>query len=279
MDDDNDEPVPENDDEPSSDESSDDGTITKAVRKPSKNTITVRLEPHQPKKSKFPTILSGGQCRSFQSSWYSKWSWLEWDDEMECAFFHPCRMATNLSFITFSKKAEKTFSTGEFQNWKDATSIFRKHDSSHAHKEAVMKWAHYTKSQSIAAQLAQQFRDDQTKAQTCLLKIISSLQYIAHQGLPSRGHDDAEGNFLQLLNLRSKDCSYLKEWILQRQNWTSHDTQNELFEIMAHTVLRKITENVRANKYSIIVDEATNVSFKAFVFVMYQLILTYTKTF
>ena len=126
-----------------------------------------------------------------------------------------------------------------------------------------MKWAHYTKSQSIAAQLAQQFRDDQTKAQTCLLKIISSLQYIARQGLPSRGHNDAEGNFLQLLNLRSKDCSYLKEWILQRQNWTSHDIQNELFEIMAHTVLRKITENVRANKYySIIVDEATDVSFK-----------------
>ena len=76
--DDDDEPVPENDDEPSSDESSDDGTtITKAVSKPSKSTITVRLEPHQPKKSKFPTILSGGQCRSFQSSWYSKWPWLE----------------------------------------------------------------------------------------------------------------------------------------------------------------------------------------------------------
>ena len=113
--DDDDEPVPENDDEPSSDESSDDGTtITKAVSKPSKSTITVRLEPHQPKKSKSLTILSGGQCQSFQSSWYSKWPWLEWDDEMECAFCHPCRMATNLNFITFSKKAEKTFSTGGF---------------------------------------------------------------------------------------------------------------------------------------------------------------------
>ena len=77
-----------------------------------------------------------------------------------------------------------------------------------------MKWVHYTKSQSVAVELVQQIRDDQAKAQTCLLNIISSLQYIARQGLPSRGHNDTEGNFLQLLKLRSKDCSYLKEWII-----------------------------------------------------------------
>ena len=82
------------------------------------------------------------------------------------------------------------------------------------------------------------------------------------QGLSSRGHNDTEGNFLQLLKLRSKDCSYLKEWIIQRQNWTSHNIQNEIFEIMAHTVLHKIT-NIRNNKYySIIVDVATDMSFK-----------------
>ena len=65
-----------------------------------------------------------------------------------------------------------------------------------------MKWFHYTKSQSVAVELVQQIRDDQAKAQTCLLNIISSLQYIARQGLPSRGHNDTEGNFLQLLKLR-----------------------------------------------------------------------------
>ena len=113
-------------------------------------------------------------------------------------------MATSLNFITFSKKAEKAFSTGGFRNWKDATRIFRKHGSSHAHKEAVLKWVHYTKSQSVAAQLAQ-VRDEHAKAQTCLLKVISSLQFIARQGLPSRGHNDAEGNFVQLLNSRSRD--------------------------------------------------------------------------
>ena len=55
MNDDNDEPEPENDNEPSSDESSDDETtVMKAVSKTSKSTITVRLEPHQPKIVEIP---------------------------------------------------------------------------------------------------------------------------------------------------------------------------------------------------------------------------------
>ena len=55
----------------------------------------------------------------------------------------------------------------------------------------------------------------------------------------------------------------MNQWIKRRQNWTSHEIQNEIFEIMAHTVLRKITDNIRANRYyAIIVDEATDVCFK-----------------
>ena len=49
------------------------------------------------------------------------------------------------NFITFSKKAENAFSTDRFRNWKDATRIYKKHESSYAHKQAVMKWVHYTK--------------------------------------------------------------------------------------------------------------------------------------
>ena len=41
------------------------------------------------------------------------------------------------------------------------------------------------------------------------------------------------------------------------------DIQNEIVEIMAHSVLRKIAGTIRAHKYfSIIVDEATDCSFK-----------------
>ena len=110
---------------------------------------------------------------------------------------------------------------------------------------------HHTKSQSIAAQLAQQARDDQVKAQSCLMKMISCLQFITCQGLPSRGHGDAEGNFLRLLQLCCSDCSFLKEWISQHHNWTSHDIQNEIFEITAHTVLHKLTILIGSTLFSL----------------------------
>ena len=55
----------------------------------------------------------------------------------------------------------------------------------------------------------------------------------------------------------------------------SHDIQNGTFKIMVHTVLCKITENIRANKYfSIIVDEATDVSFKEQVSICIRHVLT-----
>ena len=40
----------------------------------------------------------------------------------------------------------------------------------------------------------------------CLLKVMSSLQYLARQGCPIRGHgDDKDGNFYQLLKLQGED--------------------------------------------------------------------------
>ena len=112
MDNDDDPEPSKNDDEPCDEASDNESTVTKTVNKTSKSTVTVHLEPHQPKRSKFLIVVTGGQCRSFLGSWYSKWPWLEWDDGKECAFRHPCRMATILNIITFSKKAEMTFSTG-----------------------------------------------------------------------------------------------------------------------------------------------------------------------
>ena len=42
-----------------------------------------------------------------------------------------------------------------------------------------------------------------------LLKMISSLRYLLHQGLALRGHQESEGNLIQLLFLRSEDIHRL----------------------------------------------------------------------
>ena len=157
-------------------------------------------------------------------------------------------MATTLNF-PLSKKAELAFSTNGFQTWKNATQAFRKHESSKSHKEAVIKWMHYTKSKSVASQLVAQHDVEQKSARTCLLKIISTIKYLARQGLPLRGHEESDGNFMQLLHLRSEDLPVLLTWLERRNNWTSHEIQNEIIKIMAHSVLRKL--HVRLEPISI----------------------------
>ena len=89
------------------------------------------------------------------------------------------------------------------------------------------------KSQSVASQISSQVCSDQAMAKNCPLKIITTLCFLAHQGLAIRGHNESQGNFIQLLQLRSEDCPELSTWIKWRDNWLSQDVQNELLEIMA----------------------------------------------
>ena len=68
---------------------------------------------------------------------------------------------------------------------------------------------------------------------------------------------------MQLLQLRSEDNHELSSWLGRRDNWLSHDIQNELLEIMGHTVLKSLLAVIKQSKYlTIILDEATDVSFK-----------------
>ena len=58
---------------------------------------------------------------------------------------------------------------------------------------------------------------EQRVRQQMLLKQLSSLKYLLRQGLAIRGHEDIEGNLLQLLRLRSGDCTQLSTWIAERK--------------------------------------------------------------
>ena len=72
-----------------------------------------------------------------------------------------------------------------------------------------------------------------------MLKIIESLMFLAAQGIAVRGHDDENSNFKQLLKLRNGDYANLHDWMQQsrsRITYASQDVQNELLEIVAHTI-------------------------------------------
>jgi len=73
----------------------------------------------------------------------------------------------------------------------------------------------------------------------------------------------SSSDYLQLLQLRGAEVEGLRDWLSRRGNWLSHDIQNEVLQIMALDVLRKIIDRVKSNRFfSLIVDETTDESTK-----------------
>ena len=67
---------------------------------------------------------------------------------------------------------------------------------------------------------------------------------------------------IQLLLLRSEERPELRQWI-ESKRYLSSDIVNEIIGIMAHHILREILIEIRQSlKYSLIADEATDVSNK-----------------
>ena len=56
--------------------------------------------PVQPVVRKFPTTLFGSKRRSFNRSWYQKYSWLEYSTKKDAAFCYACRHFAVGSSIT-----------------------------------------------------------------------------------------------------------------------------------------------------------------------------------
>lgn len=102
-------------------------------------------------------------------------------------------------------------------------------------------------------------------ARDMLRIILSSVRFLARQGLTLRGNNsDAESNLLQLLKLRSEDCPQLHTWLQrERLKYTSHECQNEMLEIMACTVQRRILSKITESPFlALMVDKTTDISNK-----------------
>ena len=92
------------------------------------------------------------------------------------------------------------------------------------------------------------------------MKELSSIRFLARQGLAFRGHTDEEGNFMQLLKCRAGDIQGLESWIRDGR-YLSHDIVNEILEIMAHQILRELLDRIReAEWFALVADETQDVS-------------------
>ena len=153
--------------------------------------------------------------QSIQASWYEKYPWITVCTSCYKVFCHTCRIAKQMGLITSFKSS--IFVDDGFSNWKKAIEKFRGHKRSDSHKEAVVKVAALFSGTDIGAQLNAEHKKSQVYHQRMLLKLLSTICFLARQGLPLWGHfedlDHLAGNLYRLLLLRAEDCSELKLWI------------------------------------------------------------------
>jgi len=211
----------------------------------------IRLQPFQPRNVKFPFTTCGNKRRSFRAEWFDKYPWLEWDGPSQAAFCHCCRMSTKLRLVTFSHCSDDAFSIRGFSNWKHAHDKFVCHEGSTSHKEAALKWSNYVSSISISTHLKTGLEQQQAQNRQALLEMLSSLRFLARQGLAIRGHTDKTSNYHQLLLLRSADSDALHSLMTsdKRNKWLGHEIENEILERLSNSVLRKLAEDVRADGF------------------------------
>ena len=141
------------------------------------------------------------QSRSVSTSWFTWLSLCESRNVLLCFY---CFTARRKQLLTFSKKMDDAFSRTGFSNWKKAIERFKQHEKSQSHSEAVLI-VQSVETVNVRAILDSSHKKLQLARQQTLIKHLLSLQYLVRQGLAVRGHEDKEGNFMQLLKLRSTD--------------------------------------------------------------------------
>ena len=142
---------------------------------------------------------------------------------------------------------------------------FRKHQDSKTHREAIEAVITLPKTTAdVGELLSKAHREEKVAARDMLTIILSSVRYLARQGLALRGDDDTESNLIQLLHLRAQDKPQLLKWLERSsRKYTSHENQNEMLEIMAHQIMRKLRGLIQKSPFlAIMVDETTDVSNK-----------------
>ena len=99
-------------------------------------------------------------------------------------------------------------------------------------------------SKAVDAMLCTSLAKEKTDNRKAMLTTISTICFLACQGLPLHGSHVSSGgcemnsNFLQFLHLRKEDIPVLNTWLQRSQDrFTSPSIQNELLEIMANMIL------------------------------------------
>ncbi|XP_026819100.1 zinc finger MYM-type protein 1-like [Rhopalosiphum maidis] len=133
----------------------------------------------------------------------------------------------------YQNKAMNTLTKG-FNNWKKAVERFNMHERSELHKTNIVKSSFIKTNANVYAQISDSHKKSMEESRFAFDKILSSIVFLAKQGVAIRGHTDESANFNQLLKLRSEDSTELKNCditVKEQISFCLRTVDKESFEI------------------------------------------------
>ena len=219
----------------------------------------------QPTLARFPTTLIMGKLRSFSTTWYNEFNWLEYSKSRDAIFCKYCRHFPGI-------RNELAFVSVGFKRWNHTRAACVKHDTSKPHMQAHEKMMSYRESLAPNGRgtVLNQMHGDAynvafiEKNRKHVKVVIDIVMLCAKNDIPLRGHRETaeslnKGNFLELFKFITKyDPEVQKRLDEMKSNATmmSPEIQNELLECAASLLLRNIKKEVHeSSHFAILGDE------------------------
>ena len=194
----------------------------------------------------------------FKREWFQQYPWLHYSEELHGVICFRCSaMCRRPGASNFTSQVSPAFAWKGFKNWNDAPHKFEAHTRCKTH---TVETIGDSEGGRLLRQVCVTNRREQDLNKRCLRTIISTIQFLARQGLSLRGKTDDSGNLHQALKMRTEDIPELKGWMEKRVSWTSPKIQNELLHLLAREVSLQIRDDVVGRPFSVICDGTTDVS-------------------
>ena len=209
--------------------------------------------------------------RKYNPAWSQKWDFLDYDATRDSLTCSDCKLA-KAAGLQLQRSANNVVSslfwasswtdTG-FSSWNKASERIAMHSQSASHLQTRAYVARLEEENTILHQVTAAHSVAQRENRVALVMILQTVVFLARQCLAFRGHDEEEGNFRQLLQLRSGDSPVLAGYLAKdsKTKWLSPEIQNNMISAIGSSVLGQVVDTIVRNGYfSIIMDETTDVS-------------------
>ena len=138
------------------------------------------------------------------------------------------------------------------------------YEKSEMHRESLERLEYRESNGHIGNLFNKEIASDQEFHRSMLFKLLRAIRFLGKQGLAFRGHNESseafQGNLYQLLLLQAEECPKMNAW-LQKREYISPKIANKLIKLMGQKILNGIIDEVSsAQWYSVIADEASDVS-------------------